>query len=224
MDEFQRDGRPGFAGEQRGHPDRDGDGPEAAPCQPLPQPEPAAGQSALDGRHRPVELPGRLVVRHPLEVAQLDRASILRRQPVQFLAQGVAKVPELRVGRRIIGRHGRGSVDPGRSSSGLGTGPERDAAGDPVEPSAEGPIHPHRSGLADEDEEGGLEGVLGLVGLAEHAPADPPDHRPVAIDQGREGHLRRRRGLGRLGAFGRVPLEELDVGQPGRRPGREQVA
>ncbi len=203
-------------------PRRDRGGRETSPRQPLPQSEPALGQPALDCRHRPVELPGRLVVRHPLEVAQLDRAPVLRRQPVQLLTHGVAEVPEFHLAHRIIGRRRQGSVDPGSSSLGLGPGPTRDAVSDPVEPAAERPVHPHRSGLADENEEGGLEGVLGLVGVAEHAVADPPDHRSVPIHQGREGHFRRCRGFGRLGPPGRVPLKELAVGEPRGRPRREQ--
>ena len=52
---------------------RDGTRRKASPHQPLPQLEPARGQPALNRRHRPVELTGRVVVRHPLKVAQLDR-------------------------------------------------------------------------------------------------------------------------------------------------------
>jgi hypothetical protein len=64
---------------------------------------------------------------------------------------------------------------------------------------------PYRGGLAGQDEEGGLEGVLGVV-VAEQAAADAPDHRPVPFDKCGEG--------------GRVPLlqetpQELPVGQAG---------
>ena len=149
-----------------------------ASCQPLPQPEPAPGQPALDRRHRPVELPGRLVISHPLEVAELDGASC----PTSPAA-GPVPGPRRCGGPRA--HVGAGSSDDtggfGRSPTlvaRLGTGPQRDAVGDPVEPSAEGVVHPHRPGLADEDEEGGLEHVLGLMSPAKHALTDPQTIAP----------------------------------------------
>ena len=87
-----------------------------------------------------------------------------------------------------------------------------------MEPGAERVADPERPRLADQDQEGGLEGVLGVVRVAEDAPADAQDHRPVPLDQGREGQL------GRLAAPGREPLEELAVGQSRRRSGRQQRA
>jgi hypothetical protein len=56
--------------------------------------------------------------------------------------------------------------------------------GDPVEPSAQGPIHPHRSGLADEDEERGLEGVVHVAGVVQHPSAEAENHRPMQVDEG----------------------------------------
>src|SRR5207253_490064 len=38
-----------------------------------------------------------------------------------------------------------------------------------------------------QDEEGRLEGVLGILLVVEHAPADAQDHRPMTADQGGEG-------------------------------------
>ena len=60
-----------------------------------------------------------------------------------------------------------------------------------MEPGAERVADPERAGLAGEDEEDGLEGVLGLVLVAERGAADAPDHRPVALDQQGEGRLAR---------------------------------
>jgi hypothetical protein len=80
-----------------------------------------------------------------------------------------------------------------------------------MEPGAQGVAHPEAAGLPDQDEEGGLEGVVRVVRVVEHAPADAEDHRPVPLDQGREGQLRG------LAAAGREPLQELAVSQlPGR--------
>jgi hypothetical protein len=47
----------------------------------------------------------------------------------------------------------------------------------------------HGAGLASQGEEGGLEGVLGVLHVAEHAPADAEHHRPVTADQFCEGVL-----------------------------------
>ena len=65
-----------------------------------------------------------------------------------------------------------------------------------------------RSGTADQDQERGLEGVLGRVRVAEHLPADGQDHRSMA------GQDRLERGLGRLIPPVRESLEQLAVGQP----------
>jgi hypothetical protein len=48
---------------------------------------------------------------------------------------------------------------------------------------------PHRGRPAGQDEEGGLEGVLGRVRLAQQAPAQAQHHRPVASHEGLEGPL-----------------------------------
>ena len=59
--------------------------------------------------------------------------------------------------------------------------------GDLAQPAAEAVLAPDRPSLADEDQEGGLEGVLGVVGVVEDRAADAQHHRPVPLDQGREG-------------------------------------
>jgi hypothetical protein len=60
-------------------------------------------------------------------------------------------------------------------------------------------------GAADQHQEGGLEGVVGVVGVARHPPADAQYHRPVALHQGGE------RGL--LPAVAE-PFEQLPVAEP----------
>ena len=71
--------------------------------------------------------------------------------------------------------------------------------------------------LPGQDEEGGLRGVLGLVLVAEDLAADAEDHRPMPLDQRREGGLGRR--LARLVG---EPAEELAVGQARGRPVAEE--
>ena len=70
-------------------------------------------------------------------------------------------------------------------------------------------VVPDRAGLAGQDEERRLEGVLGVVRVAEDAPADGQDHRPVPRHQGRER---------RLVAPGDEPPEQRGVGRPATAP------
>ncbi len=70
-----------------------------------------------------------------------------------------------------------------------------------------------RPGLARQDEEGGLEGVLGVVVIAEQLPADAQDHRAVSRHDGGEGGLI---------TDGREPLEQLTVPEAGGRADREE--
>jgi len=56
--------------------------------------------------------------------------------------------------------------------------------GHAVEPVADHLPRSDRRRPADEDEEGGLEGVLGVLVAGEYAAADPPDHRGVPSHEG----------------------------------------
>jgi hypothetical protein len=47
----------------------------------------------------------------------------------------------------------------------------------------------YRAGLAGEHEEGGLEGVLGILVVSEHTPAHAPDQRAMALHKGGECRL-----------------------------------
>ena len=65
--------------------------------------------------------------------------------------------------------------------------------GDPachsVKPTGQGIGLPHRAGFTGQHQERGLEGVVGVLRVAEDLPADAEDHRPVALHQRREGRL-----------------------------------
>jgi hypothetical protein len=61
--------------------------------------------------------------------------------------------------------------------------------GDAVEPAGQALGAGQRGGLAQQGEEGGLEGVLGGVGVAQDAAADGQDHRAVPADEQGEGVL-----------------------------------
>ena len=72
--------------------------------------------------------------------------------------------------------------------------------------------------LADQDQEGRLEGVLGLVIVAQHAAAGAKDHRPVPLHQCPESHF------GRLAGGGCKPFQQLSVRQPRGDPHVEKRA
>src|SRR5262249_22190230 len=74
---------------------------------------------------------------------------------------------------------------PGRGPSGRG-GP---AAPHSVERAGQGLALADRAGLPGQEEEGGLEGVLGILLLAQGAAADAQHHRPVPPQQRLERRL-----------------------------------
>jgi len=76
-----------------------------------------------------------------------------------------------------------------------------------MEPRAQGVAHPEAASLLDKDQERGLECILAVVWIVEHAPADAQDHRSMPLDQGCE------RQFGGLAALGREDFEELTIGQ-----------
>ena len=57
------------------------------------------------------------------------------------------------------------------------------------EPVADRPRRPDRRCFADEDEEAGLEGVLGIVGVMQNAAANTQDRGTVPAQQSLEGGL-----------------------------------
>jgi len=61
-----------------------------------------------------------------------------------------------------------------------------EAVGHAVQPAAERFAPADRSRPAEKHEERRLEGILGLVGASQHAPAHAEDHRPVAPQEGRK--------------------------------------
>jgi hypothetical protein len=186
---------------------------ETSAGEPVPQSEPAPGQPAFDGRHGPVELAGRLVVGHALEVAQLDRAPVLVREAVNLIAEDLAEITTFRFAGWIIAGRRRCFAAVRRASSRLDASPKRDPMGDSIEPAAERAIEAHRPRLAHQDQKSGLKGVLGLVGVAKYAAADSPYHRAVAIHERLKRQLRGSCGVNGFDALVREALEELAVGE-----------
>ena len=69
---------------------------------------------------------------------------------------------------------------PGRRGPGVAGDPK----GDIMEPGPERFADPESASLTDQDQEGGLEGILGIVRVAQDAVTDAHDHRRVALDEG----------------------------------------
>ena len=183
-----------------------------------PEPFPAPGQPALDRPDRASEVPRRLLVAAALDVAEHDRHPVAVREPVDLRVDQAGELFADSISSRVSVRH-RDRPPFGRPPpTGRDPGADRGAAGDPMEPGTQRVAHPERAGPPHQDQERGLEGVLGVVVVAEDRAADPPDHRAVPIDQGREGQLRR------LAAAGREPLQQLPVRQSGRGPRVEEHA
>jgi len=74
---------------------------------------------------------------------------------------------------------------------------------------------PNRPRPACEDQERRLEGILGIVPMAEHRAADAEDHRAVPRQECGEGQFSH---LVVFAAPGREPLQELAIAQTGQRP------
>ena len=176
-------------------------------------------RSGADG---PSQALRRLVEGQTLEVAEHHRQAEGPWQAIDLPVQGLGllAVEEDPIGRR--GGGGRRGLPREARFLGPLTAAEpeacalRRAHGDAVEPLTQQVGLAQRPGLFVQDEEDGLEGVLGLVPVAEELPADAQNHRPVAGDKRGESRL------AGLIATGRDPLDQLPVGEPGRRTALEE--
>ncbi len=214
-----RDGRPGRSGRQRrgdgGRGQRD-----AAASQSPPELLPRPIQPAVHRPGRAAEPLGGLGEREALEVAEHHRQPEGARQAVDLAVQrlgllAIEHPPGLGGVIELLPAGGAfllGPASPGEPCAGLAGG----AQGDAVEPGPERIRVADRSGPSRQDEEDGLEGVLGMVVIAQELAADAEHHRPVAGHDGGEGGL-----VDRLA--GRCdPLEQFAVGEPRGRTAREE--
>ena len=200
-------------GEQR-HRER-GRGGQDSSRQSDAQPFPTACQSALDRPERPAQLLRRLLLSQALQAAEHDRRAVVPGESGELFMDHRAEVIPGTFGHDLRPRLARLHLVRATPYGGR-PGGGRDVVRHAVEPGGQRIPPPDRSRLAGQDEEGGLEGVLGVVHVTEHAPADAEDHRPVSFHQRGEGQL------GGLAVAGREPVEQLPVGQPADRPRGEQ--
>jgi hypothetical protein len=138
--------------------------------------------------------------------AKHERLTIAIGQPVDLVVDDLLGVVDER-GGRAPGCGPLGGAALAIAAAG-GVGPHLE--GDPpryaMEPAAQRILDPERCRLTRQQAKGRLERVIGVVGIAEDPPADPKDHRAMAVHQRLERqHL----------APGHVTLQDLGVGQPG---------
>ena len=157
------------------------------PRQPAREQRPGPRQPARDRADGPAKLLGRLPVGLPLQLAEDDGHAVFLGQaghlPIQPREQLVRPLVRDRLGFGHL--PGRALPDPP-----LRPGRPRFHGRlecHPVEPVAELLPRQDRRRLACQDEEGGLEGVLGVVVIPEDTATDAPDERPVSLDDRLEG-------------------------------------
>lgn len=177
----------------------------------------SAGEAGFHGSHRPAELVSGLLMRLASEVAKNEGKAIRLGQAVQLDVDeggdfGVGLRRSFRLARCKLG----GVLFVLLSSDGGSSARGRDAVGDLGEPGAERVAHPECPSAADENEKRGLEGVVSVVFVAEHEPADTHDHGAVAIDKGAEGEF------GGVAVSGGKPFEQLGIGQLGDRSAADE--
>ena len=123
---------------------------------------------------------------HPLQLAQDDRNPVLLGQAAQLaieLQESIVRRLLPRSSGHRDGRHGAfPPPPPGPVRPRLQGRPVRHA----MEPDSHLVTRHDRGRPPHEHEEGRLEGVLGIVVIAEDAAADAPDHRAVAMNEGPE--------------------------------------
>ncbi len=184
-----------------------------------------AGQAAAERPGRASEAAGRFVERQALEVAEDDRRAEGIRQAVDLAVQSLGLVA---VDQGLFGRRGsrlEGGVGHGvplfvlmlAGDAGPGLGAVRSAHA--IQPGGEPVGVAEGVGLAGQDEEGGLEGVLGEVAVGEELPAEAQDHRAVPGHQRGEGGL----GVGLVAAVAEA-FDELAIGERGGGAAVEQRA
>jgi hypothetical protein len=155
---------------------------------------------------------GRFVAAHPFQAAQQHGGAVALGELPQFVKKDLPHLAPADLVERVRGRlPGRGGFPP-KPLDRLPPGVHGEVAGDFVEPARQGLPLADRRRLAGEDGEGGLEGVLGGVVVAQNGPANAVDHRPVPPHQRLEG---------RLVAPGRKGVQAVAVGRPVRSAARQ---
>lgn len=211
MDERHRHGRLGLA--DRSGDQESGRGRHAASGQPPLELLASPGQAAADRHGRRPQLVRRRVVGQPLQVAEHHGGAEPLGQVGDLLMEDL---PVGIVDSRDVALGGPLRAEPvdRPPPRGPALAADRHAVRDAEQPTRDRPAIADRTGPVRQDQEDGLEGVLGVVRVVEDAPADPQDHRPVPAHQLLESRL------ARLAAIRDEPVQQLAVR---RRPDRPEV-
>src|SRR5262249_31298983 len=162
---------------------------QAAACQAGVEATTGQFQAALDRPCRAAELPCGLVAGTALQVTQDQRRAVALRELSQLIVESRQQFLCGHFLERIGGRSLVGPLLLAPPRRRARPALERDAVRDLIEPTRNRGTVGDRGGLAREDEEGGLKGVLGIVAVPQDAPADAEDERPVPAHQSLEGGL-----------------------------------
>jgi hypothetical protein len=109
------------------------------------------------------------------------------REPSQFLQQDAAQLAQAQVEDRIGNRLPVGFSFAGPAAGGAGLCFNSDVVGDPIQPATDRLVLLNRTGLLCQDQEGGLEGVLGVMQVTQHASTHSQHHRAVTPQESRKG-------------------------------------
>ena len=160
----------------------------ATPDEPALQQIAGAGESAADGSDRPAQFLGRLLLISPLQVAEDDRQAIFLGEGLDRLVQDRQRVRRVVVAGGFAGHVGRLAF-VNRPPPGRPLDPERSAIGDAMQPRRQRPAQVQRLGLACQDDQGRLKGVLGRVRVGKDLATRVPDQCAMPLQQRDEGRL-----------------------------------
>src|SRR5262245_15088392 len=173
--------------------------------QPLRQHRPRPRQPSRKRAIRHADLTSSLLAGLPLQVAEDDGDTILVGQAAQLLVeQRLQVVPEVLFGHGGFW-HLRHLPLSGPPFGGCCSRLQRRLVGHTVKPVGDHLPRYDRCRLPDEDEEGGLEGVFGVVVIAEDTATHAPDHRTMPMYEGCKS---------RFFVPADVVLQQLPIGQP----------
>src|SRR5262249_19730780 len=145
------------------------------------------GEACGEGAVLPAEMAGGLGLAPALQAAEHERRAMLLRQRRHLLVEDGLHLAQRRLDFRCGARDRRGALLAGAAAGVPALHLQGRAVSGPVEPACQGAGVADGGGLAGEDEEGSLEGVLRVVGIAEYTAANAQDEPPVPPNQGSEG-------------------------------------
>src|SRR5262249_58784327 len=139
---------------------------------------------------RDTEPSPRFAIALPLQIAQHHRKAVLLRETIHLLVEDHREIAPRYFRGWIIRRFHTlesGGIVRRDLASEVGPGMEPDTTGHAIQPAGDRLAPADATGFPSQREEGGLEGVLGVMGVVEHASAHAEYHALMAPDQQLEG-------------------------------------